>query len=141
MAYGMYQVSVKLQLTDGDKLLVLTRPDGYVDFPGGRIDDTEQGLAMEDALVREIREELGEKLRYHVIDTAFVAYRSYEEHGQTHHVLVLHFRTELVSGEIELSEEHADYAWIDPAELYDAADRFASQDEYEHFCAYYRALA
>lgn len=141
MAHALYQVAVKLQLMRGNKLLVLTTPDGFVDFPGGRIDDNEQGLAMEQALAREIREELGEEFRYRVIDTAFVAHRSYDAHGQTNHILAVHYRAEYVSGAITLSEEHDQFAWADPAELYDQADRFASRDEYEHFRTYYSALA
>jgi len=141
MAHALYQVTVKLQLMEGDKLLALKTPDGLIDFPGGRIDDTEQRLAMEDALAREIQEELGADLRYRITDTAFVAYRSYDWSGETKHILAVHYRAEYVSGAIELSDEHEQFAWVDPASLFSEGQRFCSQDEYEHFRAYYSALA
>lgn len=141
MPHALYQVTVKLQLIKDGKLLVLTTPDNYIDFPGGRIDTTEQGLPMQDVLGREITEELGPELAYRVVDTAFAAYRNYTSHGKIHHVLALHYRAELASGQITLSDEHAAYAWVDPRELLDQADRFVSSDEYDQFRAYYASLA
>jgi 8-oxo-dGTP pyrophosphatase MutT (NUDIX family) len=141
MSHALYQVTVKLQLMHGDKLLTLTTPDNFIDFPGGRIDDTEQGLAMEDVLAREIREELGEGLRYRIVDTAFVAYRSYDWDGETKHVLAVHYRAEYIRGDIELSDEHKQFAWVEPAALYGKGERFCSSDEYNHFHTYYSALA
>lgn len=141
MAHALYQTTLKLQLMQGNKLLALKTPDGMIDFPGGRVDDTEQGLALEDVLAREIREELGADLHYRIVDTAFVAYRSYDWGGETKHVLAVHYRAEYVSGAIELSDEHEQFAWVDPLSLLSESERFSSQDEYEHFRAYYGALA
>lgn len=141
MSHALYQVTVKLQLMDSGKLLVLTTPDNFIDFPGGRIDNTEQGLDMEDALAREIREELGGELRYRIVDTAFVAYRSYDWDSETKHVLAVHYRAEYIGGNIELSDEHEQFTWVEPATLYKEGERFCSPDEYNHFHAYYSALA
>lgn len=137
MSHALYQVTVKLQLMDGDKLLVLTSPDGLIDFPGGRVDESEQSLSMEEVLAREIREELGDNFRYEIVDTAFVAYRSYEDLGQTYHVLAVHYRATLVDGTIKLSDEHSHYEWINPASLLGQQKRFASADEHCQFDAYY----
>lgn len=51
------KVAVKAMITNGDKVLI-TRSEGdeMWDFPGGRIDD---GEALEDAVTREVREEIG----------------------------------------------------------------------------------
>lgn len=141
MPHALYQVAVKLQLMQHNKLLVLTTPDNYIDFPGGRIDAEEQGLPMRQALAREINEELGPELTYRVIDTAFVAYRRYTFRGKTHHIAAIHYRAELTGGQITLSDEHSAYAWLDPRELLDQADRFVSRDEYEQFRLYYASLA
>jgi len=137
MSHALYQVSVKLQLMDGDKLLTLTTPDNYIDFPGGRIDESEQDLDIEQALVREVSEELGDDLRYEIANTAFVAYRPYIESGRTHHVMVVHYRATFVGGTIQLSDEHSHYEWVGPASLVAQRERFASGDEYRRFAAYY----
>jgi 8-oxo-dGTP pyrophosphatase MutT (NUDIX family) len=137
MSHALYEVTVKLQLMDGDKLLVLTSPDGCIDFPGGRVDDSEQELSMEQALAREISEELGEALSYDIVDTAFVAHRAYEHQEQTHHVLAVRFRAKLTGGTVRLSDEHTKYRWVEPISLLSQQDRFVSSDEHRRFAEYY----
>lgn len=137
MSHALYQVTVKLQLMDGDKLLILTTPDSFIDFPGGRIDESEQGLGMEQALEREIIEELGDSVTYQVTDTAFVAHRTYDDLGQMHHVLAVHYHAKLIGGDIRLSDEHATYDWVAPQSLFGKQDLFVSADEYRQFAKYY----
>ena len=57
--HALYQVATKALLFKDDKILVLITPDGYVDFPGGRVDNSERNISWHEALRREVTEEIG----------------------------------------------------------------------------------
>lgn len=127
--HAIYQVSVKALIMDGDKLLVLHTPDGYIDFPGGRVSDGEQDLPWPDILQREISEELGLAFRTSVNRFAFATRRFYTHRGASHYVAVLYYRCDYTSGGIVLSDEHSRYEWLTPAELFALNSPFISDDE------------
>lgn len=106
----------------GGRLLIARRPEGRHmagrwEFPGGKL---EKGESPEDAVEREIREELGLDVRAGQIYQA-IAY-SYPEKD----VLLLFYAAAVVSGEPRPIEE-AEIRWVTVAELDGYA--FAPVDE------------
>ena len=106
----------------GGRLLIARRPEGRHmagrwEFPGGKL---EKGESPEDAVEREIREELGLDVRAGRIYQA-IAY-SYPEKD----VLLLFYAASVVSGEPRPIEE-AEIRWVTVAELDGYA--FAPVDE------------
>lgn len=131
------QVAVKAILRRDSKILCLETQDGYIDFPGGRMDKSEIEIPLEEVLRREIEEELGPTLKYKINKLAFVAKRQYDFKGITNHIIAIYYDVSYVSGEILLSEEHAKKQWVAPAELLENASKFVSADEFEQFNNYF----
>jgi 8-oxo-dGTP pyrophosphatase MutT (NUDIX family) len=130
MDHALWQVAVKALLFDGNgQLLKLTTPDGYLDFPGGRVDESERELPWAESLKREVAEELGEAVRFAIGEMAFVSKRAYQKDGVTHHIAAIYFVARYIGGEVRLSDEHAEYGWIDPITLVAGEYRFMSADE------------
>lgn len=96
----------------GDRVLLTQRKGGTHlagrwEFPGGKL---EPGESPEDALVREIREEIGVKVRVgDVLDVTFWRY-------PTKDVLLMFYRCEITSGEVR-DLEVAAHAWVTRDEL------------------------
>lgn len=127
--HALYQVATKALLVDGNKLLTLTTPDGYTDFPGGRVDETERKLPWDKALRRKIAEEIGPDIQVEVGQTVFVSKRQYTHNGRTHHIAAIFFVCRYLGGDIVLSDEHRGYQWLCPDELFTAGRKFVSDDE------------
>jgi NUDIX domain len=140
MAYALFEVSLKTLLWRDDELLVLRSNDGTVDFPGGRIDDTEKSLLRSDIIARELCEELGSDILCAVGDVVFTTYRVYVFDDQTHDVLVVFYEAVYLGGAITISSEHASFEWVRPSVLLADPGSFKSADEYEHFTAYFANL-
>ena len=96
---------VKALIIKEDKFLVLCKPNGDLDLPGGRVED---GDKYKDSLHREITEETGLKVK--ILDPiarwSFIKSPELLVSGFTYYCQYL-------SGEIELSHEHSDYFWGD----------------------------
>lgn len=135
--HALFQVAVKTILRKDDEILVLTTPDGYVDFPGGRMDTSEIDMPLAEVLKREVREELGPQVMFEINHLAFVAKRQYDKLGETHRIMAIYFDTTYVEGEFVLSDEHVVFEWKKPEELLPLADRFVSKDEFEQFKTYF----
>jgi 8-oxo-dGTP diphosphatase len=96
-----------------NKILITRRFDdvhlpGYWEFPGGKVEMNE---SLESALEREIREELGVKVR--VEDEYFTT-----EHTYPSRTVRLHFfNCSVVEGE-PTPLEVADMRWVEPGELH-----------------------
>ena len=71
--HALYQIATKSLLYKDKCILVLFTPDNYLDFPGGRVDETERNLPWTEALKREVAEELGESIYIDVGRTLFVS--------------------------------------------------------------------
>jgi 8-oxo-dGTP diphosphatase len=98
------------------KVLLTQRPGGthladLWEFPGGKV---EHGESPTEALVRELREELGVEARVgDIVDVTFWRY-------PTRDVLLLFYRTEIVSGDIQHLGVSA-HTWVTRDEI----DRYA----------------
>ena len=136
-SYADYHVGLKVLLRRGEEFLVLHSPEreswsaAIWDFPGGRINDTERELPLEGILDREIREELGDDLKYELGEPIF-ACRRYIAHKDWH-VFLVYYEARYLGGEIKLSAEHTDHAWIDSRNQDLKPEDFVSAEEYRAF--------
>lgn len=96
-----------LIMKEGRFLAMYKVIDGNIwwDLPGGRM---EFGETAEETLKREIMEELGVEIKpIKLIDTwNYMPYETYQTVGVIYH-------SEIISGEITISDEHDGYKWID----------------------------
>jgi len=134
--YMYFQVSVKAIVKDGSKILLLETPDGYYDFPGGRIDETEKDLNLHEVLKREIQEELGKSIKFKIKDVAFASKRRFTKINKDNRLIAIFYEVEYLSGPIKLSEEHNKYTWIKPDSILNEPDKFMSEDEYNQYKQY-----
>ncbi len=92
---------------------------GFYDLPGGRIDVGEFETPFMEILEREIREEVGPDVKFtlHETPVALGRHKIAPKHsGKVNrelHVLYVFFLVDYLGGDIKISEEHSDYAWID----------------------------
>ena len=103
----------KVIIFDGRKILLLKRNADSIterspwpwDLPGGHLDDGEE---PEDAAIREVSEET--ELRINSLIPV----------GKDSNIgkLTYFYVTEDWSGDIQLSEEHEEYKWVDDAEIH-----------------------
>ena len=115
MQEHVFALSAKVVILDDDgNCLLLKRSmkskgnPGKWEFPGGKADP---GETFEAALLREISEETGLKIALqHVAGAA-------ESLLPERRVAYLIMEGRLVSGEVQLSEEHDEYRWIQKSDL------------------------
>ena len=104
-------------LVDGDgRVLICKRPEGKSlaglwEFPGGKV---EVGETPEQALVRELQEELGIAARIDCLAPFVFASHAYEEF----HLLMPLYLLRRWEGFVQ-RREHADLAWVRPSKLAD----------------------
>ena len=86
-------------------ILILVKPDGSLDLPGGRV---EKGETIKSALHREIDEETGLKVEIQepVEEWSFVKRPNLLIKGIT-------FACTYLEGKVKLCEEHKNYFWAD----------------------------
>jgi 8-oxo-dGTP diphosphatase len=110
-----FKLSVKVVVLDEqDRILLLKRSmnskgnPGKWDFPGGKVDS---GEAFEEALLREVSEETGLKvLLQRVLATA-------ESESPRARVVYIIMEGHIESGQVSLSHEHDDFAWVPRRDL------------------------
>lgn len=101
----------------GNKTLILRESSKYkdgsnsgrYDVPGGRV---EPGQRFDDSLRREIMEETG--LTVTLKRPFFVTEWRPQVRGENWHIIATFFIAEADTDKIKLSQDHDDYAWIDP---------------------------
>ena len=107
---AMVGMGVKGLILCGEMVLLLQKPNGEYDLPGGRL---ERGEGNQDGLEREIFEETGlSKIEIYDWFTwwALINRQGLTIEGTT---WVCHFR----GGQISISNEHRSYAWTPLTEL------------------------
>ncbi|MDP3900640.1 MAG: NUDIX hydrolase [bacterium] len=118
-----YQVSLKVIIKNGKGEILLLEANlegsfaGYYDFPGGRIDTDEFSIPFFDIIKREIVEELGDiKLSLSSKPVAIGRHlisASMSKSSSDIHILYLFFEAQYINGEINISNEHIGYKWVD----------------------------
>jgi 8-oxo-dGTP diphosphatase len=100
-----FQVGQKALIDRDGEVLVVFFPNGWLDLPGGRIDEGESDLVA--ALQREVREETSLEVE---VGPPFATWL-----GRGGTVFLVAYRCRYVSGEVVLSDEHAEYRWVSAA--------------------------
>lgn len=134
--HAYFQIAAKAIVYKDNKILLLITPKGLYDFPGGRMAESEAGLGLPEVLAREVREELGDSFHFEAGSIAFASNRSYMMDGREQHILATFYEVSYAGGEVQLSDEHTEYQWVEPASLLSSPDKFVSADEYEQFRQY-----
>lgn len=108
---GMFQLSQKLFLRRGEEMLILRdRVSGVWDLPGGRVSATEFD-DLGGALQRELAEELGEGLQIEIETRPLLVWPLTVLEGGIG-VIGVAYEAWLRGGEVRLSAEHDDMAWV-----------------------------
>ncbi len=110
-----FYIGIKAVIVNKDKALVVADPrfKGY-DLPGGKIDE---GESIEQALRRELKEELGlEKFKMGELLFAIEKY-GYKVEGIS--IMLIFYKVEATINKITLNDEHSEYRWIEKEELAD----------------------
>ncbi len=81
---------------------------GKWEFPGGKVDAGEE---IDDALLREVYEETGLSISLEKVLGAA------ESETQVKKVAYLILGAQVLSGSVRLSDEHTDYAWVEPSAM------------------------
>jgi 8-oxo-dGTP diphosphatase len=101
------EINACLVLFHSDKVLLLKRPSGRWEFPGGTI---EWGERPETCAVRETKEETG--LNAADISLLTVTSATYPKGESQKHSVYIVFRGRASSDEVVLSDEHIEYRWL-----------------------------
>lgn len=117
--------SVVAIILQNEKVLLLRRhsydrtlPDKLC-LPGGKVDGEESD---EEALTREVMEET--KLK--VVNEAFITSKNWTSHsGKAFHINF--YGVEVENYNVEISDEHQSYIWIDIEDLQDYSEQIADQ--------------
>lgn len=104
-------------ICDGEQVLLVQRGrppfQGYWSLPGGGV---ELGETLEQAVIREVREETGllvEPIRCLGHADAI----NYDEAGRVQfHYVIMHFECQLLGGALNAADDAADVRWVTPAE-------------------------
>lgn len=115
-----YQISLKIVLKDkAGKILILkatteSQLAGFYDLPGGRIKENERTGSFRIILERELKEELGEDIKFNLVERPVAIGRHdywSKKYDKTQHVFWVLFEAEYLAGEIKISSEHSGYKW------------------------------
>jgi 8-oxo-dGTP diphosphatase len=100
---------VKGVVMKGSKVLVLIKPNGELDLPGGRVEESESYVQ---SLYREVLEETGLKI-------GILTYIAFWRLSKTPDLIVegRTYACICLGGRLKLSQEHSGYRWVSYREL------------------------
>lgn len=118
-----YHVSLKAILKNKNGEVLVLKADsngtfaGFYDLPGGRIDEDEFTTPLSEILKREIAEEIGEaEILINGIPVGIGRHCIKKEHANSEkdvHVFYVVYEVQLETGNVNISEEHEGFEWID----------------------------
>lgn len=133
----LFCVGQKAFIEKDGKVLVLNDPIEGLDFPGGKIQEGEAVNGDASSLVRSLKREVKEEtgLDIEVIGPFVVWYHEFpkEHRNYDKKVYLAAFRCKYVSGELQLSDEHDKFRWVnkeDYQEVDDGSDYFDVLEKY-----------
>lgn len=135
-----YYVSLKVLLREGDNGLFLRCGKDHWcgaphwDWPGGRIDSTENETTITKIIKREIEEELGRDLKYTLGSLAFQFRRHLPRIDKW--IFINVYEADYILGEIKLSDEHSDFEWINLKETQFDRKDFCNEEMYRELLQY-----
>jgi ADP-ribose pyrophosphatase YjhB (NUDIX family) len=113
----LYFVAVKIFLRKGNELLIIHDIFGSWDLPGGRIKKDEFNKSLESIIIRKIKEELGEKVKYATPKQNGIFFRveRLEEglNNQKVRIFAVGYEAQYKGGEITLGKHMNDFKWVD----------------------------
>src|SRR3989344_2730092 len=102
-----FELAVRAIIIDGDRILLCrAKKRDYYFFPGGHVEFGEQA---EEALRREIREELG--VGSEAIEFIGAAQNIFEEGGEKHHEINFVFTVSVDKDQMFFGEDHIEFEW------------------------------
>ena len=112
----LFYVAQKGIINNGDKVLILFKDDGRIDFPGGKIQEGADDV--KDSFAREIMEETGLKVDIGkpFYTWTFTLPERHKNAGRT--VFMIGYGCNYIDGDIKISDEHVGYEWIDESDLH-----------------------
>lgn len=105
------ELNAYLVLFNDGRVLLLKRPNGLWEFPGGAV---EWGESPESAAIREAREESG--INATGISLLTVTSATYPKGDSEKHSVYIVYRGQSPTEEVVLSKEHVEYRWLSPME-------------------------
>lgn len=113
MKHGSFQITQKAFVRKGDLLLVMKdKKSGEGDLPGGRMNEDEFFGDWIESLQRELDEELGNSFKLRIDPEVRLVHKHRVNLGN-HPCIILGYDCEYLSGEIQISEEHDYFQWVD----------------------------
>jgi 8-oxo-dGTP diphosphatase len=110
--HQLFQVGQKALIERDGEVLVMFFPNGWLDLPGGRIDEGETDLIA--ALKSEVTEETTLEIE---VGEPFAT-----SLARNTAVYLVVYRCRYVSGEVTLSEEHSAYRWVNRTNYHEVDD-------------------
>lgn len=107
---GVQKITTGAIVMDGNKILIVKRADddfmgGLFELPGGGVDE---GEALDAALIREVREELGLVVKRIIRFVDSFEYKS----SSGKRTRQFSFVVEVENTDVTLSPEHTEFSWI-----------------------------
>jgi 8-oxo-dGTP diphosphatase len=111
--HGFFQITQKAFIRKGDLLLVMRdKKSGEGDLPGGRMNQNEFFENWIDSLKRELEEELGTSMKLKISEDVVLIHKHRVNLGN-YPCVILGYDCEYISGEINISDEHDFFEWVD----------------------------
>ncbi|NBU98165.1 MAG: NUDIX domain-containing protein [Spirochaetia bacterium] len=111
--HGFFQITQKAFIRKGNLLLVMRdKKSGEGDLPGGRMNQNEFFEDWIDSLKRELEEELGTSMKLKISEDVVLVHKHRVNLGN-YPCVILGYDCEYISGDINISEEHDFFEWVD----------------------------